>query len=132
MKHATRLTLAIALLSGISVATAAAAPKSNSSTSGSASSTTQPMTQDSLTLTSSQQQTAWKDISDQAVKQPAPANFTAKLGSAVPADLTTHPVPVSTANKVPALRPYQYAMLNSNKLLIVNPTDKKIAEIIAK
>ncbi len=48
----------------------------------------------------------------------------------MPSDLATHPVPVSTASKVPELRPYHYALLSSNKLLIVNPSDKKIAEII--
>jgi hypothetical protein len=75
---------------------------------------------------------AWKDISGLATKETPPASFTAKIGSAVPNDLATHPVPVSTANKVPALRPYNYAFLDSKKLLIVNPDDKKIAEIIVQ
>jgi hypothetical protein len=131
MRNATRLTLAaVALLSGVSIAAAAGMQKS--STTGSASSMSQPMVKDTLSLTSSQQKTAWKDISGPAVKESAPASFTAKVGAAVPDDLTTHPVPVSTASKVPALRPYQYALLSSNKLLIVNPSDKKIAEIITQ
>jgi hypothetical protein len=83
-------------------------------------------------LSASQQQIAWKDITVQATKEPAPASFTAKVGAAVPSDLATHPVPVSTASKVPELRPYQYALLSTNKLLIVNPSDKKIAEIITQ
>jgi hypothetical protein len=129
MKNVTRLTVAaIALLSGVSLAGAAGMAKSTPTTSGSASSMSQP--KDTLSLSASQQKTAWQDISGQAVKQPAPAAFTAKIGAAVPSDLTTHPVPVSTANKVPALRSYQYALLNSNKLLIVNPSDKKVAAII--
>jgi hypothetical protein len=92
----------------------------------------QPVAKDSLSLSASQQQTAWKDISAQATKESAPASFTAKVGAAVPSDLATHPVPVSTASTVPELRPYQYALLNNNKLLIVNPSDKKIAEIITQ
>ena len=92
----------------------------------------QHVVKDSLSLSASQQQTAWKDISAQATKESAPASFTAKVGAAVPSDLATHPVPVSTASKVPELRPYQYALLSSNKLLIVNPSDKKIAEIITQ
>jgi hypothetical protein len=102
----------------------------NPSTTGSASSMSQP--RDSLKLSSMQRRTAWTDISGQATKETPPASFSAKVGAAVPGDLTTHPVPVSTANKVPALRPYQYAMLNSNKLLIINPNDHKVAEILTK
>jgi len=130
MRNATRLTLAaVALLSGISVASAAGMSKSTTTT-GSGSSLPQPS--DTLTLTSSQQKMAWKDIKSQAQKETAPATFTAKIGAAVPKDLGTKPVPVSTANKVPALRPFQYALLDSNKLLIVNPTDHKVAEIITQ
>src|SRR5665213_1437883 len=129
MRNATRLTVAaVALLSGISVAAAAGMSKS---TTGSASSS-MATPSDTLSLTSSQQKMAWKDISGQAVKETAPATFTAKVGAAVPSDLGTKPVPVSTANKVPALRTFQYALLDSNKLLIVNPTDHKVAEIITQ
>jgi len=136
MKTAHRPSVAaLALLAGVSVASAADMSKSSTSTpatTGSASSMSQPVAKDSLSLSASQQQTAWKDISAQATKESAPASFTAKVGTAVPSDLATHPVPVSTASKVPELRPYQYALLNNNKLLIVNPSDKKIAEIITQ
>ena len=129
MRSANRLTLAaVALLSGISVAAAAGMSKS---TTGSASSS-MATPSDTLSLTSSQQKMAWKDISGQAVKETLPATFTAKVGADVPKELGTKPVPVSTANKVPALRPFQYALLDSNKLLIVNPTDHKVAEIITQ
>jgi hypothetical protein len=128
MRNATRLTLAaVALLSGISVASAAGMSKS---TTGSASSMATPS--DTLSLTSSQQKMAWKDISGQAMKETAPVSFTAKVGAALPSIVGTKPVPVSTANKVPALRPFSYAMLDSNKLLIVNPNDKKIAQVITQ
>jgi hypothetical protein len=131
MRNAIRLTLAaIALVSGVSVAGAAGMAQPSTKSSGG--SMSQPVAKDSLSLSNSQQKTAWKDISTQAVKEPAPSGFTAKVGAALPSELTTHPVPVSTANKVPELRPYQYALLNNNKLLIVNPSDKKIAEIITQ
>jgi hypothetical protein len=126
----TRLALvAIALLSGISAA-AAAGNMSQPKTTGSASSMSKPM--DKLSLNAQQQKTAWQDISSQATKEKAPSGFTASVGAALPNGLSTHPVPVSTANKVPALQQYQYALLDSNKLLIVNPNDKKIAEVISQ
>jgi hypothetical protein len=136
MKTAHHLTVAaIALLAGVSAASAADMTKSSTAkpaTTGSVSSMSQPVAKDSLSLSATQQQTTWKDISAQAAKESAPASFTAKVGAAVPNDLVTHPVPVSTASKVPELQPYQYALLSNNKLLIVNPSDKKIAEIITQ
>jgi hypothetical protein len=66
------------------------------------------------------------------LKVKPPSGFSAKVGAAVPSQITTHPVPVSTASKVPELRSYNYALLDNNKLLIINPGDKKIAQIITK
>jgi hypothetical protein len=126
-----RLTVAgLLLLSGVSVAIAAGNDKSSSTTGSMSSSASQSMAKDTLSLPSTQQKTAWKDISAQATKQKAPADFVAQVGDKIPSGLTTHPVPVSTASKVPDLRDYQYALLDNNKLLIVNPQDKKIAEVI--
>jgi hypothetical protein len=137
MNNATRLTfVAVALLSGISVAAAAdsAMSKSNRSTAqetmAKPSSAAQAKIKDRLSLTAKQRKDVWEDIRQQASKQTAPKGFTAKVGAVVPSALDTHPVPVSTANDVPALRPYNYALLDGNKLLIVNPNDKKVVEII--
>ena len=132
MKTSTRLTVtAIALLSGLSVAAAADHGMSSKSTTGSAHAS-QPAAKDSLSLTAQQQKMAWQDISKQAAKVKAPTGFTAKVGMVVPSTIATKPVPVSTSNDVPALRRYDYALLDSNKLLIVNPSDKKVAEIITQ
>jgi hypothetical protein len=136
MNNPTRLTLAaIALRSGISVAAAADNGMSKSTTNGSGTmskSTSQSMAKGSLSLTTEQKQTAWRDISGQAMKVKPPSGFTAKVGAAVPSQITTHPVPVSTVSKVPELKSYNYALLDNNKLLIINPGDKKIAQIITK
>src|SRR4029079_12653961 len=97
MKTAHRPSVAaLALLAGVSVAAAAGMSKSSTSTpatTGSASSMSQPVAKDSLSLSATQQQTAWKDISAQAAKETVPASFTAKVGVTVPSDLATHPVP---------------------------------------
>jgi hypothetical protein len=132
MKSASCLGLAAALLlAGVSLA-AANTMSRHSSTTGSAFSSVQPAAKDRLSLSSKQRQMAWKDISNLAAKEKVPSGFTAKVGEEVPSALRTYPVPVTTANRVPTLRPYQYAMLKNNKLLIVNPKDKKIAEIITQ
>jgi hypothetical protein len=127
----------VALLSGISVAAAAGMSKSDATTNSTASSMSnasapQAMAKDSLSLTSQQRKTAWQDLSASATKVKAPSGFTARVGAAIPDTLMTKPIPTTTASKVPALRPYQFALLQSNKLLIVNPSDKKVAEVITK
>lgn len=131
MNESVRLALvAVTFFSGLSVAVAAG----NSSTSkeSMAKSPSVSMLKDKLSLTSKQQAAAWQDISKQATKEKAPARFAAKIGAVVPSALMTLPVPTTTSSKVPALRPYQYALLDSNKLLIVNPHDKKVAEVITR
>jgi hypothetical protein len=127
MKSPSRIVIATAiLLSGVSLATAAGMSKST----GTSSSMAKPV--DQLSLSSPQQKTAWQDISGQAVKETAPARFTASIGQKVPNQLALHPVPINAAEKVPALKPYSYALLDSNKLLIVNPSDRKVAEVITQ
>jgi hypothetical protein len=44
----------------------------------------------------------------------------------------TYPVPMTTSNKVSVLLRYQYALLDNNSLLIVNPYDQKIADVITR
>ena len=87
------------------------------------------MASDTLSLTASQRKTAWNDLNKGASEQTAPKGFTAKVGAVFPSSLKTEPVPTNLASDVPALRPYDFAMLQK-KIVIVNPTDKKIAEVI--
>jgi hypothetical protein len=86
---------------------------------------------DTLNLTSTQQKAAWNDIYMKSLAQTAPAGFDATIGAVVPNSVTTAPVPSKAASAVPALKPYDFAMLQK-KLVIVNPSDKKIAEVITR
>jgi hypothetical protein len=86
MKTSIRLAIvAIALLFDLSVATASNSGESKESTAIS-SSTSVP--NDKLSLTSSQQETAWQDITKQAMKEKVPANFTAKVGAVMPSGIS--------------------------------------------
>ncbi len=115
MKKQTPIALAAALLlAGVTVASAAGMAQATAS--------------DSLTLTASQQKTAWQDLHTRN-KQTAPSSFMAQSGTAVPSTLKIKPVPGKTASAVPKLRPYDFAMVKG-KLLIVNPSDRTIADVI--
>jgi hypothetical protein len=87
--------------------------------------------QDSLKLTRTQERTAWKDLNRRAYRQTAPTSFSPTIGATMPDDITLRAMPQRAANQLPTLRPYDFAVLQ-NKLLIVNPNDKKIVEVIGR
>jgi hypothetical protein len=94
--------------------------------------TTTPATmqpKDSLSLTRQQQRTAFRDISREASSQSAPSSFSASVGATIPGDINIQPVPAKLAARVSSLKPYDYALLPDH-LLIVNPNDKKVVEVI--
>jgi len=116
MNKRTPIALAAALLlSGVTAAAAAGMP--------------QPSPSDSLSLSSTQQKTAWNDLYMPSLNQAAPSGFTVKVGATVPNGVTTAPVNTKAAEAVPALKPYRFAIVQK-KLIIVNPSDQKIAEVI--
>jgi hypothetical protein len=84
---------------------------------------------DTLSLTSAQQKEVWKDLNSQASRQTTPSGFKATIGSTVPTSIKVQPVPSKAAADIPALKPYDFAFVQG-KLLIVNPSDRKIAEVI--
>ena len=116
MKRRTPLALAAAvLLSSVTVASAA---------------TMLPTASDTLNLTHAQQETAWHDLYMGWLNQKVPSGFQASVGAVIPSEVTTAPVNSKAASAVPALKPYDFAMVQK-KLVIVNPSDHKIAEVIA-
>jgi hypothetical protein len=84
---------------------------------------------DNLALTRSEKRIAWRDIHKQGSSETAPSNFTAKVGATVPDNLAIQPMPAHVASRVSALKPYDYALLRK-ELLIVNPNDKKVVNVI--
>jgi hypothetical protein len=123
---------AVALLCGFSVGAAADTGTTDKcvANEGIASSASLWRMKSELSLPGDQQRTAFDGIRQQATKENVPAGFTAEVGAVVPNAIATYPVPVSVANDVPKLWPYSYALLDRNMLLIVNPNDNKIVEVI--
>jgi hypothetical protein len=90
-----------------------------------------PGASDTLSLSGDQQKSIWNDISAHARNENAPSGFNAAVGTAVPGSLNTHPMPRQAARDVPAAKPYRFAM-TQDKVLIVNPSDHKIADVVTK
>ena len=124
--HLTALAAAAVFACGIGAASAAGHQAMQKTSSSPA---MQSMARDSLSLTPAQRRTAWKDISRHGTIQTAPSHFTASVGAALPAAITPRELPAEAKAHVPGLKPYDYALLR-NKLLIVNPDDRKIVEVI--
>jgi hypothetical protein len=84
---------------------------------------------DTLGLTSAQQKLVWRDLNGQATNQNAPSGFQPMVGAVVPSSIKIEPVPTKAATDIPSLKPYDFAMVQG-KVLIVNPADKKVADVI--
>lgn len=109
---------ALALLSSVGVASAAGA---NSSLKAS----------DSLNLTAAQEHVLWQSIGKQNANMKAPSGFTASVGAVVPGSVTLRTMPSDVTGRIPTVEPFRYTVL-AKKLLIVNPTDKKVVDIITQ
>jgi hypothetical protein len=116
---------AVALVSGVGAASAAETTMSKSSEPSAMHSMTRP----ALSLTTAQQRLAWKDIGRSNTAQNMPSDFTPYVGATVPTQIAVKPVPAKLARDVTALKHYDYALLK-RELLIVNPTDKKVVDVI--
>jgi len=104
------------LLCGVTTASAATAAAMHAS--------------DTVILSAAQRKATWSDLSKQANNQNA-AGFTATTGTFVPSTVKTEPMPSKATDRVPSLRPYNFAMVD-HKLLIVDPSNKVIADVLTK
>jgi len=85
---------------------------------------------DTIILSAAQRRAVWNDLNKQATNQNA-AGFDATTGTFLPGTVKIEPVPGKTATDVPSLRPYDFAMVD-HKLVIVDPSNKVIADVLTK
>lgn len=120
---------AAVLLAGVSVASAA--PQAGAKTAAADHAEMTSPASDALKLTTAQRQKAWNDLYTGALNQQTPAGFKTAIGATVPRNVVTAPVTAKAAGDVPSLKPYKFAMVQK-KLVIVNPRDGKIADVISR
>ena len=83
-----------------------------------------------LKLSAEQRAAIWKQLGGRATSAGMP-NRTLIIGETVPDTMKLQSMPGKVTNRVPAVKPYQYAMVHG-QLLIVNPSTKKIAAILTE
>jgi hypothetical protein len=86
---------------------------------------------DALTLSEAQRKMAWQDLYMDSLNQNTPPGFDAVVGTTVPNTIVIAPVTAQAGSDVPPLKPYSFAMAQK-KLVIVNPSNRKIANVIAQ
>lgn len=117
---------AVLMMSGASIASAQTTMSKDKATTGSAASTAS-----QINLTSEQEKKLWSAVSTHAMKQKAPSGFNAAVGQTVPTSVTLRELPSEAQSEVPAAKSYHYAMVQ-DQLLLVNPSDKKIVDVITQ
>ena len=77
-----------------------------------------------------QEQLLWQRIGRNAGST-TPSGLIAAVGATLPASVALHALPVTVIRQIPAVRPYEYAMLGKT-LLIINSTDRVIVDVITQ
>ena len=86
--------------------------------------------QGSLNLTAAQRAEIWQRLGSEQDSN-APPGFQPRIGATVPPTMQLKTLPSGVSSQVPQIQSYNYAMLNS-QLLIVDPMTKKIVSIITE
>ena len=79
-------------------------------------------------LTGAQEQLLWQRIGRNA-SSTTPSGLIGAVGATLPASVALRALPATVTRQVPAVRPYKYAILGKS-LLIINPTDRVIVDVI--
>jgi hypothetical protein len=85
---------------------------------------------DTVILSAAQRRALWNNLSKQVTNQSA-SGFEAQIGTFIPSSVKIEPIPGKAAANNPQLRPYDYAMVDHD-LVIVDPANKVIADVVQK
>lgn len=82
-----------------------------------------------LNLTAQQKQMIMRGVQGEK-GQPAPSGFQPRVGASVPQSMPTHQLPPNVTAEVPAAKGLEYAKLANNEILLIDPQDMRVADII--
>jgi hypothetical protein len=82
-----------------------------------------------LNLTTQDRLTIEKGVQTEKA-QPAPAGYLPAIGTQVPQGMTVRQLPSQVTSQVPAAKNLEFAKLDSNEVLLIDPKNRSVAEII--
>jgi len=59
-----------------------------------------------------------------------PAGFQPSIGAAIPPSLSSHQLPGSVTDRIPAAKRYEYLKLSDDKVLLIDPEGRQVVDII--
>ena len=62
--------------------------------------------------------------------QPVPLGFQPRVGAPVPPSISMRQLPFDVTRQVPAANDMEYAKLDNNEILLIDPKDGRIADIL--
>jgi hypothetical protein len=129
MHHGLRPAIAtIAFVAGVTLAAAQSATSPSPSPSSAAAGTGGSKA-DQLKLSSEQKRQVVQGLAAER-NQLTPPGFKVAVGATVPASVSLVPVPLAISNDVPTTKNYSFVKLENKDILLVDPKDRMIAEVI--
>ena len=84
-----------------------------------------------LNLSGAQEQLIYRSVMDEK-GEPAPAGFRPAIGAKAPSSLTLHKLPSRVVDRIPSARRYEYIKLPTDEVLLVDPTDRQVVDVISR
>lgn len=82
-----------------------------------------------VNLTAQQKQTIMQSVQTERGQAP-PVGFLPRVGAAVPQSMPMRQLPPNVTDRVPAAKGLEYSKLDNNDVLLIDPKDRRVAEII--
>jgi hypothetical protein len=82
-----------------------------------------------INLTAQQKQTIMQSVQADRGQAP-PVGFLPRVGAAVPQSMPMRQLPPNVTNQIPAAKGLEYSKLDNNDVLLIDPKDRRVAEII--
>jgi hypothetical protein len=120
--------IVLALLASVGIASAQS-PTSPAAPAPAAKSQDSMTQSGSLRLSAQQKAAIFQSVTKEKVKSPPPANMQVSIGAQIPASIELYALPANVISEVPAAKPYKYTVAQ-NQVLIVDPTNMKIVDVI--
>lgn len=84
-----------------------------------------------LNLSGAQEQLIYQSVLNEK-GVPVPTGFRPSIGAKVPMSLTLHKLPSRVTDRVPSASRYEYTKLQNDEILLVNPKDREVVDVISR
>jgi Protein of unknown function (DUF1236) len=84
-----------------------------------------------LNLSGAQEQLIYQSVLNEK-GEAVPTGFRPSVGDKVPMSLTLHKLPRSVTDRVPTASRFEYTKLQNDDVLLVNPKDREVVDVISR